>query len=84
MKLIIVGKEKIKSRDGKFFTMVHCTTDVKCSSSGGSTYGGVKVQSYMFDYVKEHDNLLVGGEYSPVTSEYMQGNKIIQSVIGLE
>lgn len=84
MKLKIVGKELIKSREGKKFTMIHCTTDVKCNSVGGSNYGGVKVQAYMFDYDVSHDKLLIGGEYSPVTSEYMQGNKIIQSVIGLE
>lgn len=84
MKLKIVGKEKIKSREGKVFTSVHCTTDVKCSSVAGSNYGGIRVVSYLFDYKPEHDKLLIGGEYSPVVNEYMQGNKIVQAVIGLQ
>lgn len=84
MKLKIVGKEKIKTREGKLYTSVHCTSDIKCKAEPGSNYGGVRVCSYLFDYKPEHDKLLIGGEYSPITSDYMQGNKIVSAVIGLE
>lgn len=83
MKIKILGKEKFKGKDGRSWVNIHGLTDMKIDSSAGSNYGGVKVLTFMLEHKPELDKLLIGAEYTAVTSEYMRGSQLVSRIVNL-
>lgn len=84
MKVKIVGKEKIVKKDtNQSWTSFQCVSDMKCSDKGGSTYGGVKVLTFMLDYEPQHEQLLIGKEYDCIMQEQLFKGAIQSRIVGL-
>lgn len=84
MKVKVVGKTLIEKKETKQrWVQFDCVTDMKCSSKGGSSYGGVQVHRFMLDYDPALDSILVNAEYECIMEEQLYRGALQSRIVGL-
>lgn len=84
MKVKVIGKTLIEKKETQQkWVQFDCITDMKCSSKGGSTYGGSQVHRFMLDYSPDLDKILINGEYECVMQEALYKGALQSRIVGL-